>query len=451
MQCTCQTRSMVFVVFLLVSAFPYAYTSAATNGLLCDDPHTATAVDIAAGYPAGSQVCPNDYVESGVTEESGEAKIYLNSLPKRALSQCAPPNEANITRLNPTFAICAARFFRAYTARYGGVLITSAFRDGAPGSSPRGGTESANQCAGGAPGSNHMRGIAMDVNPANGVYQTMWRFASENPQFGVCFPFQDGRTSGYSDRPHMVLAGSGGSEAALCAGQGVTNPCSGTNFNPDSIRNVSVSPTAILADTIRNFLNPQPDQEPGEGQIEPTVYPLLTGFLSGDLFPRPQTSPQSQNTASYKPTTMSNTLLTRSAGAVPSRSSASSTSTSVYERINLYATTPRTGTQASSTTTTPLILVVNATDAARIQSEVPRREDPIVYRYEDESEYRLTPPVQETFTSPDLNGNPPSSSIPPQQMTTYQTILADMGSIASQILAYLRPFGRPVTEDDFHE
>lgn len=179
-----------------------------------------------------TNICPTD-VKAGINADVGAAKDYLNSLPKRPLSQCAPPTQANIQRLNNGFAVCAAAFFKAYTAKYGTVHITSAFRDNTPGSAPNG-KQSANQCAGGAPMSRHALGLAIDVNPANeNLYPTMWKFAEANPQFGVCFPYQDGKRSGYFDRPHMTLAGGSGREALLCANQGVTKPCvAGASFVP---------------------------------------------------------------------------------------------------------------------------------------------------------------------------------------------------------------------------
>src|SRR6185369_11148742 len=95
-----------------------------------------------------------------------------------------------------------------------------------------------NAAAGGAANSNHSRGYAVDVNPNGGgsSYQTLWTFASQNPQFGVCFPFQDKPFTGYAhgDPPHMILAGIGGVEGARCDAQGVTKPCNGVPFNPKS-------------------------------------------------------------------------------------------------------------------------------------------------------------------------------------------------------------------------
>ncbi len=94
-----------------------------------------------------------------------------------------------------------------------------------------------NARAGGARESNHTRGLAIDVQPTpNSMdnYRKMWKLASDNPSFGVCFPFQDHPFRGFpkGDRPHMILAGIGGSEGGKCDAQGVTKPCNGLAVNP---------------------------------------------------------------------------------------------------------------------------------------------------------------------------------------------------------------------------
>ena len=180
---------------------------------------------IIAGY---TFICNNDK-SLGISNKVGEAKNYLVSVPKRPLSNCAPPNEDNIRKLNDTFAVCAANFIKAYTQKYpSGVYITSAYRDAGSG---------ANQCAGGAAASNHTRGLAIDMSPVNGDWKTLWNFASQNPKFGVCFPFQDKPLSGYpnGDKPHIILAGIGGTEGSRCAAQGVASPCDGVPFDPKMV------------------------------------------------------------------------------------------------------------------------------------------------------------------------------------------------------------------------
>lgn len=178
-----------------------------------------------------SIVCNADTVVTGIDASLGitasvaQAKAYLKSIAQDLRNSAAPPTDpSNIDRLNNAFAVCAAQFLRAYESTYGkgSVVVVSAYRDGPSGANAR---------AGGAPSSNHTRGVAMDVNPkGRGSYETLWSFAQKNPSFGVCFPHL-GR-----DRPHMILAGIGGSESAKCAAQGVTQKCSGSpeyDSNPD--------------------------------------------------------------------------------------------------------------------------------------------------------------------------------------------------------------------------
>ncbi|MDB5238039.1 MAG: hypothetical protein JWM46_309, partial [Candidatus Kaiserbacteria bacterium] len=206
----------VFLTCVSVGTFASAQT--------CNIPGTrpATAADSAVQngtITAGTCYNPN---EVGIGQSTETAKVFLNSVPKKCVGACAaPPDKAHIEHLNDTFATCAANFIKAYNQKYGVIYISSAYRDGPSGENAR---------AGGAPGSNHTKGLAIDMSPANGDFQTMWKFASQNPQFGVCFPYLG------SDRPHMTLAGTGTGEAAKCAAQGVTKQCSGApNFTPSAV------------------------------------------------------------------------------------------------------------------------------------------------------------------------------------------------------------------------
>ena len=250
-----------FVAILVLAFLPISNTFAQDTGLP-EGCHIATPQEVSAGALAGRQVCPADQ-KAGINADVGTAKEYLNSLPKRPLSQCAPPTKENISRLNNSFAVCAAAFFKAYTAQYGTVYITSAFRNNTPGSGPNG-VQSANQCAGGAPNSRHALGLAIDVNPANeSLYPTMWKFASQNPQYGICFPYQDGNASGYYDRPHMVLAGIGGREGSLCAAQGVTKACSAGIFTSTPTGPATTGPGTA------------PTKNPGGASTCPNGYVLI--------------------------------------------------------------------------------------------------------------------------------------------------------------------------------
>lgn len=165
---------------------------------------------------ASTVVMPND-VRLGIAGGVNEAKAYLLSLADNTAGRVSRPEDPdNIYQLNNTFAVCAANFLKAYQNVFGqgSVVIVSAYR-----------SPSVNAAAGGVSGSRHTVGLAMDVNPrGGGSYKTLYEFAKQNPSLGVCFPHY-----GW-DNPHMTLASganSGSSEAAKCAAQGVTQPCSG--------------------------------------------------------------------------------------------------------------------------------------------------------------------------------------------------------------------------------
>jgi hypothetical protein len=250
-------RSFLFwsLFLLLMIAAPISNVSAAP----CPNPGEQPALATDAAVQNGQitvGTCYNPANAVGIGQSAEQAKQYINSLPKQPLSNCAPPNEQNIEKLNNSFAVCAATFFKAYTAQYGSgsLTITSAYRDAASG---------ANACAGGVNGSNHTKGLAIDVHPTGASsgnpsdkpkYQAMWKFASDHPEYGVCFPFQDHPFSGYpyGDWPHMILGGIPGSEGTKCAAQGVTKPCSGAP--PLNIVTPPASTGAPLDQTLRNLL-----------------------------------------------------------------------------------------------------------------------------------------------------------------------------------------------------
>lgn len=354
-----------------------------------------------------------------VGQNVGEAKAYLNSLPKRPLSNCAPPDQNNITRLNDTFATCAAQFLKAYTERYGTIYITSAFRDDRPGSAQDGSGQSANKCAGGVNGSNHSIGIAMDVNPANdSLYPTLWKFASDNPQFGICFPHQYGgaNTTGLRDRPHMVLAGSVngrcGGECMACSKQGVTASCSGT---PTNIRTTPYqsSPTAGIAQSLRNWLSPQQPQTQPQPQIAPTVS---------------QPAPVSQNPLSAFQQQQQPQTIGGVSGQL-TMTPVTPTGSTVADRLETLAfpTTTETG---STATTVPIIVSQN--QAAQLTAEQPVAVTPV------NGGSGTVAPSQTTFISGDLSWQ--GAPQPPQQLTGFQATLANVRAILERILEFLTPF-----------
>jgi hypothetical protein len=371
---------------------------------------------------SGSEACNNSnlrLVDRAVLKcnDYPEAVTYLKSIRREGLSRCAPPeNDKNIEGLNQTFAICAAQFLRAYQERYGQIIIRSALRSGENGSAEDGSGRTANQCAGGAPSSNHMRGVAMDVNPANdSMYPTLWKFASDNPQFGVCFPHQLGgaNTTGYSDRPHMILAGIGGSEGGACARQGVTRPCSGL---PTNITNTPIQPgapaaTGGLANTLRQaFGLPTQQAQPVIAQPASPSQPVSVSQSPLSSFGSTETTgASSQISDGTEPTSPSSTAADRLEG--------------------LAFGQPATSTQSA----TSVPLVVSGADAATLSGSQNASTTAV-------STNGTIAPSQTTFVSDDLSwqGGETVSSAPVSGMTA---ILITIKATLQRLLLYLQPFG----------
>lgn len=381
-----------------------------------DQRAAATAAGVPADYPCWIPGQPY------VGQDVGEAKQFLKSLPRKSVndSRCAPPeSDKNIDDLNPTFAVCAAQFFKAYIERHGQVVITSAFRSDAPGSAMNGSGKSANQCAGGVPGSNHTRGVAMDVKPVDErMYPTLWKFASDNPQFGVCFPFQNNPIPGYpnGDRPHMILAGIGGSEGARCAAQGVTQKCSGSPVL--NITNTPVqpaSPTKSFADTVRQAFG-LPTQQMQVSTSQPAIpsQPASASQNPLSAFNEPQAAPG----VSSQINTSVNTNFT---------------SSTIATQLEELAFGPK---PATSTTATSVPLVVSGANAAVLTGS----QNPTVASTNSVS--GVSNPVQQTFTSGDLSWQGSSdelvSSNPVSGMTA---ILITLKSALTRLMQYLVPFG----------
>lgn len=379
---------------------------------------------------------PND---AGVGQTADQAKRELKALPREPVnrSQCAAPtDDRNIDRLNDAFAICAAQFLKDYTNRYGrnSIVIRSAFRDGARGSGPDG-RQSANQCAGGAGASNHTRGTAMDVQAVpQDTYQRLWRHASDNPQFGVCFPFQDRPLPGYpnGDRPHIILAGIGGSEGALCDQQGVTRACSGAPPTNIVARPPPPGPPLGLGNTARTSLlgtgfglvsQPPPYTQP---ILPPQPFmqqqPLLGAFNN----PAPLPQPTQQGVSSQITNTNTNSNTNQS------------TSTSVADRLLELAF----GTSSSPTSSTGLAtsapIIISGANAGVITGS---QQNTTTQAWTTGG---IQSVGQQTFVSNDLRSQPQQNGFAATSDTRFQQTLATLKTALTMLLAYLTPFNTNV-------
>lgn len=445
------TRASLFSLALVLSFTFFVGTSYGEVVDCSKIPGTRLATANDAVVKSGKVIINTCYnpKEYGIGQTAEEAKLYLRSLPRQAInnSRCAPPeNNANIDKLNDTFAICAAQFLKAYIDRYGNgqktaVLITSAFRDGAAGSAGDGSGKSANQCAGGAGQSNHTRAVAMDVNAIpHSMYPTMWKFASDNPQFGVCFPFQDKPLPGYpnGDRPHMILAGIGGSEGALCAKQGVTKACNGLVVDPKNITATPVqtaTPSNTFANSLRNVLGmQQPQQQPFSQPAFSQQQNPLSAFQQPQVM-QPTTGSVPQNVT----TSGSSGLIT---GVTPSTGSTTNPNASIAQLLidSLAATTPS---PTTTTNATSVRIVINPQDvsSSSVTTVVSASGTP-GYEY-----VPSTIATQQTFTSSELGQSVLYDNNYSAGYENELTILARLKSILEYLYQYLRPFGRPASGD----
>src|SRR3989344_2948155 len=388
-------------------------------------PITAATRDLAtlAGIPINSPCwLPSD---ENIGLNVALAKQYLTSLPRNGTT--ASP--AHIQKLNATFAVCAAQFFQAYTARYGSVTITSTYRDGLSGENAR---------VGGVPGSNHTRGVAIDVHPANKNYDSMMNFARANPQLGVCFPRPTYR--GRPDLPHMILAGIGGGESARCAAQGVTKQCSGTP--PLNIVTPSYSgpaPSASVTNALRNlFAPPQQPAPQVQNPIQPPPqHPPQVQHLPAPLHQQHATAPPSQQTPDLTATRATTHPPTPAQGQ-PEKKQATSAVQILSEWI-LMSAEPIV---VEIGTGTSLELFLSGEDIVELRDDY-ATDETLVRR----DPTALVLPIEQTFTSPDLANLPEERRT---ELAGYQAFLERVKEALLTMLAYLKPFGRPQYYDDFH-
>ncbi len=436
-------NSLLVTVFFAVAVLGVQSASAVTCPIPGTRPATADDAVVKNGQiKVGTCYNPN---EVAIGQTSEEAKQYLFSIAKGLPGSAAPPTQERINKLNDTFAICAAQFFKSYSQRYGPVTISSAYRDGANGENER---------AGGAPGSNHTRAVAIDANPAGGgsSYETMWKYASDNPQFGVCFPFQDGRTGSIRDRPHMILGGIGGTEGALCAKQGVTKPCNGLAFLPQQATPgapYTPSPTAALTNQVRQTLGmqPQPVGMPTTA-LAPAPAPVTASvpLPTQSQFCIPEYS-CSGNTLMYKNSFCAVQAQRECPGGCQDGACIATTSTSItggtssttsVQDTLTFLSTYTGATSTSIGTSTPLQLLLSLTQNQSSTTVQPSSTVPTsLYAPGSIANMQLIG-AQQTFTSSDLNSNVGARSV--QNQTSLFAILENMKQVLLRVLDYLRPF-----------
>lgn len=492
------TRRFFLLLACAVCCLALAPTAEAQTRVCADGSpaHTATLQEAlsAPGIIAGViELCPED-AALGISGDVGAAKQYLLSIARDLRNSQAPPNQARINSLNSTFAVCAANFLKAYSQTHSAVTIVSAFRCG-----PR--TPSTIQCdrsenarAGGAAGSNHQVGLALDLSPSDGNYQRLWEFAKKNPQFGVCFPHQS------ADPPHMVLGGIGGSEGAKCAAQGITQPCSGApalSFQPvpDTINTSDIgtegsaqqSPLSSVSNLIRGLLGQQQAQQ----SVPPPPLPTLPSqTMPGTTNTAPGGTSQTSQGNSDSPVPCTPNYFCKNGAyyyrgsscvavelqkcpngcadentcaVTPSSTDSSSngdslstylqdTSSSVADTIAENASSALdqilaaleaedSNTAADVATATPIALNqdLGNIDAAFEDAQIPTTQEEEYATSSTSLAPSGTPGIAQTFTSSDLSQSPAS---PSAQNTFALATLEQMKQSLLRALDFLRPFGR---------
>ncbi len=412
---------------------------------------------------AGTKVCGSD--SAIFSNDAAAAKAYLLSIARNLRNSQAPPDKAHIDPLNNSFAICAARFLKAYSDAKGPVYVVSAFRCGP--NSPMSCDRTENGRAGGAGASNHQIGLALDVNPANGDYGGMHAFAGANKQYGVHFRL------GMRDRPHLEPIDK---SSPSCDGVAGTPVGSGGFRDP--------APSGGLSDQIRQALGmqqqpPPPPPPPPPPQMQPaqqsqplSTQPQLTAQSQTQQIPPPEDTinktpylagtcnPQTRcvgNDVYYRATTCvdqlykactkgcedaacnvtaSADLLTdiQKSGTLADITIEEKPIGSVYDLIGNYADPISTSIEPVGTVSE---IALNSDTSNDLVSETADTGPRILYP-KNTANLPLSP-SQQTFTSADL-ANSPSGYIKPQN-TYALSVLESMKGALQYALTLLKPFG----------
>ncbi len=444
------SMSAFAVTFVAIVFFGPPIAISATNDLPCDNPHTATTADIAAGYPAGSQVCPSDYQQSEVTPESGEAKQYLRGI------LCSPDRDdyggkgpdGTIQGLDAKFSICAAKFLQS--ARASGINVC--VREGARS------VEKQNEyvrrgiiaCKKGAM-CEHPRGIAIDVNvfPNPNSCPSYKRLHDSAPSFGVTFYL------GCKDAYHFVPK-----KGSDCSGGGVIQPETFYDYPQYYEQSSSLS---SLVDMVRQALGQdQMNSDMCLTSLMPIVVapagtvPQSRCLTNAQVQQPPQPPPpppppqqqQPQSQQSQQPQQQPPQSQQQPQQQQPQQQSSQNTS----PRGN----TPTLGTSDYENTSNPDLEPVSGyiidsvgtagpafnPDTNSVTTLTPTTTPRIIYATGTITLLRPTYSSSQTFTSGDLVNNPSPLSVAQQQQNGFFfQILTSMKNTLLSVLNYLRPFG----------
>lgn len=466
-----------FLVFLVWGTQAMAVENPCPDGA---QPHTATADEVAAGYPAGSLVCPGD--QKVIPADSGAAKQYLKTI---ATGRAASASW-RIDELNPAFAICAARFLRfandnGLNARITDAVRTYGEQQGACGRYQAGGGIANCDMA----TAEHPKGIAIDSTSGNQPW--MWANA---PQFGLVYYL------GSRDSVHFVaLTQSSYAKLArnapnatvmaqaqqnLSRGGGCLTP----GFTPSSVGTPGDGSGLPFDGALRRTLGVPPPPPPPSYQSQPLQSlqqnpstqtqsqqsaPALdtlntTAYPAGTCAPQTRCSEQDGNIYYRTSTCIDQKYLTCTNGCSGLTCNATSTgsgSSGLFDLLNPATSSQSTNTGGSGTsnststfdlidffanplsvvdvgTSTPIDitnLIEDTGNASVLHPNTPPQ-GTVIQTPPQGSAYGPVP--QQTFTSGDLANTP---GVVVAQNTFAQNILAQMRATLLGVLVYLRPFG----------
>ena len=423
------------VIAIFIALLTVALSQQAVAQVQCPSgnvPITAAtrAIATAAGLPSSVQCWDPNNPNAG--QAVGDAKQYLQTLLK-PVQQCITPQQ-QIEGINSSFAICAARFIQAYQQQGGKVTITRAYNtiqcEAAlcVNNAGCGGFENSP-----APNSSHVQGIAMDLSSPQQAQ--MDAFANQNPQFGVCFPLLK-----QGDVYHLVLAGvPGNGESKDCATFfGMTQACSGSNFNPSEVPpnypsapGTVGNPAPTLSSATQNPL--LPSQSPTV-----TANPFSTSPISPTQSAQTQAcTPQyvcSANTVSYESSSCTTQVVQTCqygcSGTVCAPSPSQSASSSLP---GLSQNSAITGTTAIGTSTS---LLLNASLSQSVQGSIASQGNPanVVTTVATGSGY--TPDIGQTTFSFNSSG---SVNTEQSLLSPLQRLLQQLRGVLVSILNFLNP------------
>lgn len=383
--------------------------------------------------------------QAGVSTDELEAKQYLKSLPKQwaggSTYDCKTYEDKNIDKLNGRFAMCMAKFLKAYTAQYGpkSVRITSAYRShdeqvcvckGEKGLCGKALPEDENGIPIGGSGVGHQFGTAMDIHPNNGDYAGFHKFAAP---FGVWFRL------GMADKPHVEpKTDECGLNGAAPPGQYQTAlPSGSTSYTPPSSGFADILRSALGLQTVTQALRPT--------QVQPyaQTQPVLNTFtMPTQVTPTTVVTPTTGTGATaVTPASGGTTGATTGTGGVSDKlftdaGKTTATGSPLADKLNELAFGVSAGSATSGIPFIPLAINPNdRSDRATTSTSI--------------AQILATKTPSITTDTTFFGGNPDPFQAPGATVSTnsFMQILASIRVTLLNLLARLRPFSsQPVPE-----